>query len=237
MTMLDGALELGASPAAPLGIEALTGAPLAKRIIDVVGATALLLIAAPVVLAVALAVWLGSEGPVLFRQRRVGRGGVEFEVLKFRTMHRDAERQLQASAELHRRYLAGGCKLPPGRDPRVTRVGALLRRLDLDELPQLWNVLRGDMSLVGPRPVPETELHAYGHFRRYYEAVRPGLTGLWQVSGRNRLAYRDRVALDVDYVQRLSVGRDLAILLRTLPAMVRGGGAPEAGLAADTALF
>ena len=205
MTMLDGALELGTVATAPRRIDAVDGGPMAaKRILDIVGAALLLLIAAPALLVVALAVWLTSEGPVLFRQRRVGRGGVEFEVLKFRTMHRHAERQLRACPELYRSYLAGGYKLPPGRDPRVTRVGVLLRRFDLDELPQLWNVLRGDMSLVGPRPVPESELRTYGQLRRYYEAVRPGLTGLWQVSGRNRLPYGTRVALDVDYVQRLS---------------------------------
>ena len=237
MTMLNATLELGTRQAVPRRIDAVAGGPPpAKRVVDVAGAALLLLIAAPMLLAVALAVWMTSEGPVLFRQRRVGRRGAEFEVLKFRTMHRDAERQLRASPELYRRYLAGGYKLPPGRDPRVTRVGALLRRLDLDELPQLWNVLRGDMSLVGPRPVPETELRTYGQLRRYYEAVRPGLTGLWQVNGRNRLPYGARVSLDVEYVQRLSVGRDLVILARTLPAMVRGGGAPPVGMSADTAV-
>ena len=200
--------------------------PPAKRALDAAAAVMLLVVLCPLLIALALAVGLTSPGPVLFRQRRVGRGGVEFGLVKFRTMHRHAERQLRAVPDLHARYVACGYKLPLGTDPRVTRVGALLRRFDLDELPQLWNVLMGQMSLVGPRPVPESELRRYGQDRRHYEAVRPGMTGLWQVSGRNRLAYDKRVALDVDYVQRLSFGRDLAILCRTLPALLRGGGSP-----------
>jgi exopolysaccharide production protein ExoY len=200
----------------------------AKRALDAVAAVVLLVVLAPLLVALAVAVGLSSPGAVLFRQRRVGRGGAEFELVKFRTMHRHAERQLQAVPELHATYVACGYKLPPGADPRVTTVGALLRRFDLDELPQLWNVLRGQMSLVGPRPVPATELTRYGRHRYQYEAVRPGLTGLWQVSGRNRLPYDQRIALDVEYVQRLSLGRDLAILARTLPALVQGGGSPSA---------
>ncbi len=227
MAMIDQGLEQWA-PAVPAArrSEAVGATALAKRILDVVAATVLLLVLAPVLVVVAVAVRLTSPGPVLFRQRRVGRGGVEFDVVKFRTMRADAERHLHAVPDLYRRYVACGYKLPAGLDPRVTGVGTVLRRFDLDELPQLWNVLRGQMSLVGPRPVPQVELARYGQLRHYYEAVRPGMTGLWQVSGRNRLPYDERVALDVDYVQRLSVGRDLSILVRTLPAMVRGGGSP-----------
>lgn len=208
-----------ASAARPVPVAA------AKRVMDVVVATAALAALAPLLLVVAVAVGLSSPGPVLFRQRRVGRGGGEFEILKFRTMGAGAERHLRAVPELHAAYLEGGYKLPVAADPRVTAVGRVLRRLDLDELPQLWNVVRGDMSLVGPRPVLEAELALhYGADRRFYEQVRPGMTGLWQVSGRNRLDHARRVALDVDYATNLRLGRDLAILVRTLPAVARGGG-------------
>ena len=200
----------------------------AKRVVDVALATVLLVVLAPVLAAVAASVWFTSPGPVLFRQRRVGRDGVEFFLVKFRTMRHDAEHHLTATPDLYRRYVTCGYKLPCETDPRVTPVGRWLRRLDLDELPQLWNVIKGQMSLVEPRPVPEAELKLYAGLRRYCEAVRPGMTGLWQVSGRNRLPYAERVALDVDYVRRLSLGRDLSILARTVPAMVRGGGRPSA---------
>ena len=197
---------------------------LGKRALDVAGAVVVLVVVLPVLVAAALAVALSSPGPVLFGQVRVGRGGREFRILKFRTMRAGAEGELAASPELHAAYLAGGYKLAERADPRITGVGRILRRADLDELPQLWNVLRGDMSLVGPRPVPEAELARYGHHRPSYESVRPGMTGLWQVSGRNRLDYAQRVALDCRYAARPTVGRDLAILARTLPAVVRGGG-------------
>lgn len=195
-----------------------------KRIFDVLAATVLLVLVAPILLVAALAVKATSRGPVLFRQRRVGRGGVTFEILKFRTMHCDAEAHLRSSADLYESYLASGYKLSAGADPRVTRAGRWLRRFDLDELPQLWNVVRGEMSLVGPRPVPEDELRRYRGMRSFYEAVRPGITGLWQVSGRNRLPYDERVVLDVTYVCTRRPSRDAAILVRTVPALVRGGG-------------
>ncbi|HEV2767556.1 MAG TPA: sugar transferase [Acidimicrobiales bacterium] len=236
MSMVDQASQLWA-PVSALSTSAEVRPPPAKRALDAVGAAVLLVVLGPLLGVLALAVGLTSPGPVLFRQRRVGRGGVEFDVVKFRTMHRHAERQLRAVPDLHASYVAYGYKLPLGADPRVTRVGAVLRRLDLDELPQLWNVLRGQMSLVGPRPVPHTELARYGGHRCHYEAVRPGMTGLWQVSGRNRLAYDQRVALDVDYAQHLSFGRDLAILARTLPAMVRGGGSASSSLEPATELL
>lgn len=219
-------------PSLPIGLDVAeeeVATPLAqsvigKRAFDLIVATVLLLLLSPIILVAALAVKATSSGPIFFRQRRVGRDGVAFDILKFRTMHRDAELHLASSADLYRDYLAAGYKLSARDDPRVTPSGRWLRRFDIDELPQLWNVVRGDMSLVGPRPVPERELRQYQQMRAFYEAVRPGITGLWQVSGRNRLSYDERVALDVAYVRTMSPTRDLTILILTLPALVRGGG-------------
>jgi lipopolysaccharide/colanic/teichoic acid biosynthesis glycosyltransferase len=198
--------------------------PVLKRVIDVVLALVLLMAALPVLLVMALLVKLDSPGPVLFRQRRCGRHCRQFTVLKFRTMTDGADHTV------HREYiaaLAGGSaestelKKLTG-DPRVTRVGALLRRSSLDELPQLFNVLRGDMSIVGPRPAIDYELEHYEphHYARF--EVRPGLTGLWQVSGRSRLGFNEMLALDAEYARRSSAMLDARILARTPLEIVRG---------------
>jgi len=189
---------------------------------------------APVMALVALAVALDSRGPVFFRQERIGVGGRRFRVWKFRTMHHGA------SDDTHRdlvtRMLAGdeeGTKHTAAdghdvfklvNDPRVTRLGAFLRRTSLDELPQLINVLTGEMSLVGPRPPVPYEFEAYDHWQFDRLQVRPGITGLWQVSGRNLLSYRQMCELDVEYVRRWSVGLDLRILLRTIPVVLFNSG-------------
>ena len=193
-----------------------------KRVFDLCGAAALLILASPLLLLIALAIKLDSRGPVFFTQERVGRGGRPFRIIKFRTMFTDAEERLAAClrdpANL-RKWLTYR-KLD--NDPRVTRVGRLLRRFSLDELPQLLNVLKGEMSLVGPRPALAEEIEAYyGEKAHFYTAVRPGLTGLWQVSGRNRLSFAERVKLDLWYVENWSPWLDLVILLRTVPAVLR----------------
>jgi lipopolysaccharide/colanic/teichoic acid biosynthesis glycosyltransferase len=197
-----------------------------KRALDVLVSGLLLIALAPVLSIIALAVRLDSPGPVIFRQRRLGRDLEPFAVLKFRTMHHDA------SSELHRSLIAKLAAEPavaPSRslkklvaDPRVTRVGAILRRFSLDELPQLVNVLRGEMSLVGPRPAIEYELDHYTarDFDRF--VVRPGLTGLWQVSGRNRLGFREMLELDVRYARQSSLVLDLRIIARTPVAVLAG---------------
>jgi lipopolysaccharide/colanic/teichoic acid biosynthesis glycosyltransferase len=161
-----------------------------------------------------------TRGPVFFRQRRIGRNGRTFDILKFRTMHQGADELLRdrlandrAAADEWRRHQ----KLR--NDPRLTRSGALLRRLSLDELPQVWNVLRGEMSMVGPRAIVEEELALYGDKAHLYKAVLPGVTGLWQVSGRSQLSYDDRVRLDSYYVRNWSIWLDLAVLAKT-PAVV-----------------
>ena len=195
-----------------------------SRALDVVEATIALVIALPMLAAAALAIRLSSRGPVIFRQVRVGRNGRLFEVLKFRTMHVDAD------PEVHRRFVTSmqSSEFSDDRtfyklvaDTRVTRVGRLLRRLSIDELPQLLNVLRGDMRLVGPRPALPYEVARYDRWQRRRLAVRPGITGLWQVSGRSKLSYTEMLALDVRYVETRSLRQDLAIVVRTIPALLR----------------
>jgi lipopolysaccharide/colanic/teichoic acid biosynthesis glycosyltransferase len=198
----------------------------AKRAIDVLVAATALLLCLPLLLLVWALVRLTSPGPALFRQSRVGEGGRPFEMLKFRTMVVDGDDS--AHREYVRRLLSGSAEPEDGlyklgADPRVTRVGAVLRKASIDELPQLINVLRGDMSLVGPRPALPWEAALFPDWAAPRFTVRPGLTGLWQVSGRNRLTMLDGLVLDADYVARQSLFLDLAILLRTVPAVLRGG--------------
>jgi len=200
-----------------------------KRLIDLGGALAGLLLLgtllAPLTLAVVLAI-RADGGPVVFRHRRIGRGGRPFHCLKLRTMALDADQALAralASDPLAAAEWQQAVKLR--RDPRITPIGQLLRRTSLDELPQLINVLVGDMSLVGPRPIVAAEVPRYGADLGYYLQVQPGITGLWQVSGRNAIDYPTRVSLDVCYVRHWSLRQDLWILLRTVPAVVSGRGA------------
>lgn len=199
---------------------------LSKRGLDIL----LVLVALPMVLpmmaGVAVAVRMSGPGPVLFGHERVGHGGRRFRCWKFRTMVVDGDRVLDAHFRRNPGDLAlwrAERKLPD--DPRITPLGAVLRKLSVDELPQLWNVLMGEMSLVGPRPVVADELANYGPSARHYLRTRPGLTGLWQVSGRNDVTYRDRVHLDRTYVRHWSLPLDLWIILRTVPAVVRSRGA------------
>jgi exopolysaccharide biosynthesis polyprenyl glycosylphosphotransferase len=190
---------------------------IAKRTIDVVVAAAGLVVLSPVLLATALAVRLREGPPVLFRQVRVGLHGRRFEVLKFRTMSIDAEAKY---AELVDRSDPRAFKLTD--DPRITPTGRFLRRTSLDELPQLWNVLRGEMSLVGPRPAPPREVDAYDLWHRRRLSMKPGITGLWQVSARRTDDFDDRAQLDLSYIDRWSLWLDFKILARTIPAAFEG---------------
>jgi exopolysaccharide biosynthesis polyprenyl glycosylphosphotransferase len=197
-----------------------------KRAFDAaVSATALVLLS-PVLLACALAIKLDTPGPVFFRQRRVGKDERRFEVLKFRSMYVDAERRKDEVAALN--FHGGGNDsgmFKIRRDPRITRVGGFLRRTSLDELPQLVNVLRGEMSLVGPRPLIESEFEQItGRFRRR-SAITPGLTGLWQVNGRSEVPFEEMISLDLLYAATWSLRRDLKLLARTVSAVLRGDGA------------
>lgn len=196
--------------------------PFVKRCLDLLGATVLLVLSSPIVCACFVAVWVDSGGPLIHRRRVIGRRGGTFDAFKIRTMVRDADRILSEDESMQAAFRSSN-KLAS--DPRVTRVGRWLRRLSLDELPQLVNVLRGEMSLVGPRMITEAELPEWGESGRLLLSVRPGLTGLWQVSGRQRLSKDERIRLDAEYVRRMSLRLDLTILARTLLAVVSGHGA------------
>lgn len=193
-----------------------------KRLLDIAVALGVCLALAPLLLAAVLAVRLTSPGPILHRRRVVGRGGREFDAVKFRSMRVDADRVLKADAELWAAFSANH-KLP--NDPRITPVGRLLRRYSIDELPQLFNVLRGEMSLIGPRMVTAPELERYGAHVDTLLTVQPGMTGLWQVSGRQTTSYERRVELDMHYIEHWSLLLDLQILLKTPLVVVRGEGA------------
>jgi len=197
-----------------------------KRTMDLIVSILALIVFLPIMLLIAAGVKATSPGPVLFAHRRLGRGGRYFNCLKFRTM---ASNSAQVLAE----HLA---KSPEARaewardhklrnDPRITWFGRFLRRSSLDELPQLLNVVRGEMSVVGPRPIVLDEVAKYGRYITYYTSVTPGITGLWQISGRNDTSYRRRVAIDTSYARNRSAQLDLAIMLRTLPAVLQANGA------------
>ncbi len=193
-----------------------------KRVVERVAALIAVVALAPLTVAIALAVRLTSHGPAMFVQTRVGLGGREFRIRKFRSMYANAEQRL---AELQHLNEHDGLLFKIRNDPRVTPVGRWLRRFSLDELPQLWNVVRGDMALVGPRPPLPCEVERYGDDVRRRLLVRPGLTGLWQVSGRADLSWEESVRLDLFYVENWSVALDLQILWRTVAAVLRGSGA------------
>jgi exopolysaccharide biosynthesis polyprenyl glycosylphosphotransferase len=191
----------------------------AKRLMDVTGALVLLVLTSPFLLAIGLAIRLSDGGPMVFRQPRVGLHGRIFQVLKFRTMVTDAEEQLDDLAQ-HNEISGPAFKITD--DPRITRIGRFLRRTSLDELPQLWNVLRGDMSLVGPRPPLPREVEDYDIWHRRRLSMKPGITGLWQISERRNEDFDRWVAIDLDYIDSWSLWLDIKIIFRTLPAMLEG---------------
>ena len=194
-----------------------------KRTVDVVAAGLGLVVLSPLFVALALAVRLTSPGPAIFRQVRVGLFGRHFDFFKFRSMYVDAE--ARKAALLSRNESADGVIFKMRHDPRVTPVGRFLRRTSLDELPQLLNVLRGDMSLVGPRPPVPSEVRAYTLEDRKRLDMKPGLTCLWQISGRSDIPFAKQVSLDKEYIRSHGFVRDLAILLKTVPAILTGRGA------------
>ena len=201
---------------------ALRADELLKRGLDLCAAALILLIISPFLLALALVVALDSPGSVIYRRRVMGRGGTQFDAFKLRTMHVNGDEILAVRPDLRAEWLRDQ-KLRA--DPRITRSGRWLRRLSLDEFPQFINVLRGEMSLVGPRMFAPVELARYGDHAAEILSVRPGITGLWQVSGRSDLSYGDRARLDLEYVRTRSFRLDLRLLALTVPAVFRGRGA------------
>lgn len=198
---------------------------IAKRTIDILLSSILIILFFPVMLAVAIAVAATSPGPIFFTQERLGRFGVPFRIIKFRSMYTKRHKDnVQAINEHHPHNDAAYPLNKETPDPRITPVGRIIRKLSLDELPQLFNVLKGDMSLVGPRPIVEAEVPLYGQHFAYYDLFRPGITGLWQVSGRSDIGYERRVMFDRDYATQWSCVLDFIILTRTIPAvlMMRG---------------
>jgi exopolysaccharide biosynthesis polyprenyl glycosylphosphotransferase len=193
-----------------------------KRAFDLVGSLLIVLVLSPLLLACALAIKLSSRGPVVYRSIRPGIGGAPFACLKFRTMYRDAD---QLQSDLEELNEASGALFKIREDPRMTPVGRFLRRFSLDELPQLFNVVRGQMSLVGPRPLPERDYERLEDWHKKRYLVMPGITGLWQVSGRSDLDFDDLVRLDFLYLERWSVFLDLSILVKTIPAVFTRRGA------------
>ncbi len=227
--------QIGVLPMVTLFCEPLSDAErIIKRVSDIVIAALVALVTSPVWLAIALLVKLGSRGPVLFRQERVGMDGRIFLCYKFRTMYAGADEKIHREA--YEKNIAGGTEANAGsddkpvfgkvrNDSRVTRIGKFLRRSSLDELPQLLNVLIGDMSVVGPRPPIPYEVEAYELWHRRRLDMKPGITGLWQVSGRNRLSFDEMVRIDIYYIENWSLWLDLKIIFLTLPAVLRGDGA------------
>ncbi|MBA2964817.1 sugar transferase [Ramlibacter pinisoli] len=209
-----------------IGIPPSTRARALKRAVDIFGSIFLIVLLLPMIVVVAIGVRLSSSGPIFYAQTRSGRGGRHFQFYKFRSMKVNSEDVLadflNSDPEAKKRW---DQYQKIDNDPRITAFGRFIRRTSLDELPQFWNVLRGDMSLVGPRPCMLQQKELYGRYWRAYCAVKPGITGLWQVSGRNRLTYEERVRLDVQYVRNLSAWGDIKLLAKTIKVVLSAHGA------------
>ena len=195
-----------------------------KRAIDFIGALVGLILLSPIMVIVAIAIKLEDpKGNIIFGHMRVGKDGKMFPCLKFRSMFSNAEEMKKNFTEEQKREYAETFKLKD--DPRITKVGKFIRKTSLDELPQLFNILKGDMTIVGPRPIVTDELDFYGEYEDYYKAVKPGLTGLWQVSGRSDTTYDERVALDMEYVTTRNTFKDLYIIFMTVVKVLKREGA------------
>lgn len=210
--VLDGRAE-------PTSVRAVVG-----RAVEVLAALVMLLIASPLLVVGMVIVGVSDGFPIFFGHQRVGKGGAHFRCWKLRTMRTDAEERLWADPDLHRRYIENGFKLPNSQDPRIIPGGAWLRRMYLDELPQLWNVIVGDMSLVGPRPIVEKEIEMFGPTASRLFARRPGVFGEWTSLGPNRPPYPQRVQVEMEYMDDPSLLRTLRILARSVATVIRGQG-------------
>jgi len=196
----------------------------AKRTFDVVVVSMMLPLLLPLMVALAILTKLTSRGPVMYRHERIGHHGQTFQMLKFRTMFVDSGARLASDQALRDRYIENDFKLPKGEDPRLVPLGGFVRACSLDELPQLFNVLLGHMSLVGPRPIVADELQQYGLWAGAYVIVRPGITGRWQTEGRNEIRYPERAMIDAEYVESWRLRSDVMILAKTLPCVLRRSG-------------
>lgn len=196
----------------------------AKRTMDLTLSAVGLILSSPLFALIAVAIKLESRGPVFFGHERLGMGGRSFRCLKFRSMLADADDRLRSDPQLKHRYVENDFKIPLDQDPRVTRVGRFLRKSSLDELPQLFNVLTGTMSLVGPRPIVHDELKWYSGREPILLSVRPGITGEWQIQGRSRIGYPERAEIELQAIQGCSLPRDLLILLKSIPAVITARG-------------
>ncbi len=197
-----------------------------KRVMDLSGAIVGLIIFSPIFLLISILYMTGdNKGPVFFKQIRMGKNGKEFYIYKFRSMIVNAEEKLRSNEVLYKKYIDNNYKLEPSEDPRITKVGQFLRKTSLDELPQFLNVLKGDMSLVGPRPVVQEELIEYGKRKDEFLSVKPGLTGYWQVSGRSDVGYPERVELELHYIYNCSILFDMKIIFLTMVHVIMRKGA------------
>jgi lipopolysaccharide/colanic/teichoic acid biosynthesis glycosyltransferase len=194
-----------------------------KVSLDKVAAATGILLLTPLFAVLAIAIKLESRGPVLFSQTRIGQGGAPFRCWKFRSMYIDAEERKQELMDANE--MEGGTTFKMKRDPRITRIGRFIRKASIDELPQLWNVFVGDMSLVGPRPPVPSEVAQYTAYERQRLMTKPGITCIWQVSGRSLIPFNEQVQLDIQYIIKRSLTMDLLLLLKTIPAVLKGKGA------------
>jgi lipopolysaccharide/colanic/teichoic acid biosynthesis glycosyltransferase len=194
----------------------------AKRLLDIVGSACGLIVLSPILLGVTVAIALRDGRPILFRQSRAGLNGRPFQIAKFRTMGRDAD-ALRAELRAHNE-IDGNASFKMTNDPRITPIGRFLRRTSLDELPQLWNVLKGEMSLVGPRPHPFDDVAGYDDWHRRRLSMKPGITGLWQIGARTEASFDRWVAKDLEYIDRWSLWLDLRVIIATVPALLRAEG-------------
>lgn len=199
--------------------------PRLKRIIDIIGALVGLILFSPFIIIVSFIIFITDGRPIFFSQGRLGLGGKTFHIFKFRSMRRDAEEILRSNPFIYKKYVSNNYKLPEGEDPRITKIGLFLRKTSLDELPQFWNVLIGDMSLVGPRPIIQAELNEYGSKRFLFLSMKPGITGVWQVSGRSDIKYPERVTLELSYLDKQGITFDIGILFRTVYSVFKRKGA------------
>lgn len=197
-----------------------------KRVVDIVGALIIGILVLPIVVAIVVAyLFEEKKGPIFFKQQRAGKHGRMFYIYKFRSMAVDAEERLKREPKLHKKYIENNYKLEPHEDPRITKLGAFLRKTSLDELPQVINVFKGEMSLVGPRPVVEPELAEYGDRVKDFLSVKPGITGYWQVSGRSNVVYPERVDVELHYVYNRNLYFDIKILFKTFYQVIMRKGA------------